>query len=149
MWFSGRPFIEQGRSKCFLHTGFTSNTQAFLPYVGNRRRDSTPLHIQLNQFNSVDVELLVQCFSPTETKVKTSIFRTEKKKRLLQRFLNVCRKTKTKVINPTNHNGRKARVQSIRIVGSNLLRGWKKLRVQGAIGFGFVPNWFKNWCEIF
>jgi len=65
-----------------MHTGFTSNTQAFLPYVENRRRDSTPLHIQLNQFNSVDVELLVQCFSPTETKIKTAIFRTEKKKRL-------------------------------------------------------------------
>ena len=128
-----------------MHTGFTSSTQAFLPYVGNRRRDSTPLHIQLNQFNSVDVEFAGTMFFSYREKSKLPYVELKRKKRLLQRFLNVCRKTKTKVINPTNHNRRKARVKSIRIVGSNLLRGWKKLRAQGAIGFGFVPNWFKSW----
>ena len=56
-----------------MHTGFASDTQAFLSYVGNRiLRDLTPSHIQLIQFNSVDVESLVQRFSPTETEVKTS-----------------------------------------------------------------------------
>ena len=53
-------------------------------------------------------------------------------------------KTKTKVINPTNHNSSKQRDEPIRIpaITSNLL----KSRVQGATGsFGFASHWLKNW----
>ena len=32
---------------------------------------------------------------------------------------------------------------------SNLLKARETSRAQGAIGFGFAPQWLKNWREIF
>ena len=45
-----------------------------------------------------------------------------------------------------------SQLQSLAIT-RNLLKAWKKTRVQGVIsfgfGFGFVSHWLKNWREIF
>ena len=35
------------------------------------------------------------------------------------------------------------------LITSNLLKGWEKSRIHGAIGFGFASHWLKNWRESF
>ena len=37
----------------------------------------------------------------------------------------------------------------LQAITRNLLKAREKSRVQGAIGFRFASNWFKNWREIF
>ena len=67
------------------------------------------------------------------------------------RFLNDCRKTKTKAITPTNHNKDKQLLEPIRIptITCNSPEAREKSRVHGALGFGFASHWLKNWHESF
>ena len=59
---------------------------------------------------------------------------------VLERFSNDCRKTKTKLKTPTNHNGSKLGMNQTEVLAitCNLLKAREKSRVEGAIGFGFT-----------
>ena len=65
--------------------------------------------------------------------------------RSLERVSNDCRKTKTKVTTPINHNRSKQRHEPIKISRNtcNSLEAREKSRVHGAIGFGFASHWLK------
>ena len=39
--------------------------------------------------------------------------------------------------------------QKFLAITCNSLKGRKKSRVHGAIGFGFASHWLKNWCKSF
>ena len=70
---------------------------------------------------------------------------------LKERFSNDCRKTKTKVITPTNHNRTNSAMNQSEFLAitCNSLEAREKSRVRGAIGFGFASDWLKNWRESF
>ena len=69
------------------------------------------------------------------------------------RFSNDCRKTKTKVIVPTNHTGANSTMNQSEFVAitSNSLKTQQKVMCARdfVIGFGFASNWPKKWQEIF
>ena len=54
----------------------------------------------------------------------------------IERFSIECRKTKAKVITPTNHKKRKQHKGPIRIRS--------KARERGTIGFGFASHWLRK-----
>ena len=66
---------------------------------------------------------------------------------ILERFSNDCRKTKTIVITPTNHNSIKQHDDQSQFlaINCNLLKAREKSRAQGAIGFR--SHWLKRWRE--
>ena len=73
-------------------------------------------------------------------------------RKVLERFSNDCRKTKT--ITPTNHNRSRhamnlSQFQFQSAITCNSLEARERSRVHGAIGFGFASHWLKNWRESF
>ena len=61
----------------------------------------------------------------------------------LERFSNECRKTKTKVITPANHNKHKLPNEC------NQRQTRENARDQVAIGLSFTSDWSWKWGEIF
>ena len=68
---------------------------------------------------------------------KTNFFRSQTL--LTVWFSNVCRKTNTKVISPTNHNNA-INQSELRAPPWNLFKAQEKSRVQGVIGFNFTSH---------
>ena len=73
----------------------------------------------------------------------------------IERFSNECRKTKTKVITPANHNRHKLSNEPIRTRSKYMLlassAGKKRANASKSrlIGLSFTPDWSRKWREIF
>ena len=67
----------------------------------------------------------------------------------IERFSNECRKTKTKVITPANHNKHNQNSKLIHVTGAK--RGKTKGNACEQVGIGliFASDWSRKWREMF